>query len=127
MRVLAVLFLNAATLWAQTTTPERSPTPRIISMHEMKRNAQADFEKADRILNDVYNKILADLSPKGAGALEEAQRAWLIYRDKSAEAYGTNEEGGSNEGLMYLRCLEAMTIRRTKELKEQFLLDHYPY
>ncbi|MEZ0259231.1 MAG: lysozyme inhibitor LprI family protein [Chthoniobacter sp.] len=97
------------------------------SMVEMKHTAQHDFEKADAELNTVYKAVLERLSPKGVAALKESQRAWIIFRDKTAEAYGTGEEGGSLEGLMYIRCLEATTQNRTKELKKLFLSDHYPY
>ncbi len=95
------------------------------SMIEMKHAAQRDFEKADAELNTVYKQVLTQLSPKGTAALKEAQRAWVVFRDKTAEAYGTGEEGGSLEGLMYIRCLEAITQNRTKELKKLFLSDHY--
>lgn len=97
------------------------------SMVEMKQAALRDFEKADAELNAVYNKVLRQLSPKGVTALREAQRAWVTFRDKTAEAYGIGEEGGSNEGLMYIRCQEAITQNRTKELKLLFLSDGYPY
>ena len=97
------------------------------SMVEMKHTAERDFEKADAELNAVYKKALGQLSPKGVAALREAQRAWVTFRDKTAEAYGTGEEGGSNEGLMYIRCQEAITQNRTKELKLLFSSDRYPY
>lgn len=119
MKFPAITLLAALTLVVAPTHGQ--------SMMEMKHAAQRDFEKADAELNAVYKKILAELSPKGAAALKEAQRAWIIFRDKTAEAYGTGEEGGSLEGLMYLRCVEAITQNRTKELKKLFLTDRYPY
>ncbi|MHA3774816.1 lysozyme inhibitor LprI family protein [Verrucomicrobiota bacterium sgz303538] len=97
------------------------------SMMEMKHDAQRDFEKADAELNAVYKKVIEQLGPKGAAALKEAQRAWVIFRDKTAEAYGKSEEGGSLEGLMYIRCQEAITQNRTKELRKLFLSEQYPY
>jgi uncharacterized protein YecT (DUF1311 family) len=96
-------------------------------MLEMKLAAARDFEEADAELNAVYKQVRARLSPKGAAALRDAQRAWVIFRDKTAEAYGIGEEGGSNEGLMYIRCQEAITQNRTKELRLLFLSGGYPY
>jgi len=93
----------------------------------MMQPAIAEFDKSDAELNAVYKKVLSQLSPKGLEALKEAQRAWLIFRDKTAEAYGTGEEGSSNEKVMYVRCAAAITRNRTKELKTLFLSDHYPY
>ena len=97
------------------------------SMVEMKQTALRDFEKADAELNATYKEVLAQLSPKGVAALQEAQRAWVVLRDKTAEAYGTGEEGGSNESLMSIRCEEATTRNRTKELRRLFLSGGYPY
>ena len=97
------------------------------SIMEMKGDARKDLAKADAELNSVYKKALATRSEKGMAALREAQRAWITYRDKTAEAYGTGEEGGSLEGLMFIKCSAALTRSRTKELKELFLSDHYPY
>ncbi len=97
------------------------------SMVEMKHAAQRDFEKADAELNTLYKNVLSGLDPKGSAALRESQRAWVIVRDKTAEAYGTGEEGGSLEWLMYIRYQEAATQDRTRELKKLFQSDHYPY
>ncbi len=114
--VLALLFAVAP-----------APAHGGQSMMELKQTARRDFEKADADLNVVYKDIVSQLSPKGAAALRESQRAWVIFRDKTAEAYGTHEEGGSLEGLMAIRCLEATTQNRTGELKKLFLCDQYPY
>lgn len=97
------------------------------SMGTMKENARKDLDVADAELNSVYKEALATRSEKGVKALREAQRAWIIYRDATAEAYGTGEEGGSLETLMVLRCSEALTKNRTAELKKLYLSDHYPY
>lgn len=89
--------------------------------------ARKEFDQADADLNRVYKEVLAQLSPKGVTALKESQRAWLIFRDKTAEAYGASEEGGSNENVMFIRCSAAITRNRIKELKALFLSGHYPY
>lgn len=91
------------------------------SMLEMKAEAQRKFEQADTELNTVYRKVIASLSESGATALKEAQRAWLTARDKTAEASGSSEEGGSLQGLAIIQCREALTRHRTKELQELFL------
>ena len=93
----------------------------------MKAHAQKDLDAADAKLNAIYKQALATRSDKGAAALKEGQRAWIMYRDGTCEAYGTGEEGGSLEGYMYVRCCEALTKQRTEELKKLFLSDHYPY
>ena len=117
IRVFAVLWLLIAAV------PMHGGQP----MMELKQAAQHNFEKADAELNTVYKSALDGLSPKGNAALRESQRAWIIFRNKTAEAYGTHEEGGSLEGLMRIQCEEAVTRERTGELKKLFLSDKYPY
>ena len=101
------------------------------SMSAMKVTAEAEFEKADAELNKVYKQSLSGLSPKGTAtrlegrekevaALKEAQRAWITFRAKSAEAYGTSEEGGSLETLLAVRCSTTITRERTAQLKKMF-------
>jgi hypothetical protein len=92
-------------------------------MGTMKENARKDLEVADAELNTVYKKILATRSEKGIAALREAQRAWIIYRDATAEAYGTGEEGGSLEALMVLRCSEALTKSRPEAKGSELSID----
>jgi len=94
------------------------------SMLQMKRDAQASFEKADAELNAAYKVALSHLSPKRAEALKKAQRTWIILRDKTAEEDASGEAGGSLEGLMYVRSLEASTRKRTEELKKLYLPNH---
>lgn len=89
----------------------------------MKGDSQNDLEKADAELNATYKKAIATLSEKGASALRDGQRAWITYRDKTAEAYGTGEEGGSLEGVMVITCSTELTRNRTAELKKLFLSD----
>ena len=110
------------TLMCLATVPVQAQTTR-----DMKTEAAQDFEKAETALNAMFKKVLAKLSPKGAAALEESQRAWLIYREKTAIAYGTGAEGGTLEGLLFVRCKEAITKNRTAELKKIFLSETPPY
>jgi len=91
------------------------------SMMQMKEKANKDYQIADAELNKVYKQVAKSLSKKGKAALLKAQKAWIQYRDNSAEAYGTLEEGGSLEGLNYTLCSTSITKKRTTELKEMFL------
>ncbi len=109
MKILCLVIVVGLCLGSSDTPAQ--------SMMEMTRIARRDYEKAETQLNSVYQKALARLSPKGKAALCEAQAAWIIYRDKNAEAYGTGEEGGSLEPYMAIRCREASTKSRIAELK----------
>ena len=48
---------------------------------------KARFEKADRELNDVYAKVLAQTSPAAKAQLQEEQRAWLKQRELFAKVH----------------------------------------
>ena len=109
---LAILLLALTSLFS---------TAHGQSMSEMKRAANAEFDQADAELNTVYKKVLDGRSPKGTAALKEAQRAWITFRDKSAEAYGASEEGGSLEGLLAVHCSTTLTKERTANLRRMFL------
>lgn len=47
----------------------------------------------------------------------DAQRSWIVYRDKSAEFEASEVEGGTMHPLLYLSALVAMTEKRLTELK----------
>lgn len=45
----------------------------------------ASYLEADKILNDTYKEMMAALSVEARDGLKAAQRAWVPYRDLSAE------------------------------------------
>ncbi|MEM9634719.1 MAG: lysozyme inhibitor LprI family protein [Pseudomonadota bacterium] len=95
---------------------------------EMTQCAYQDWQAADAELNAVYKSSMAnmrtmdsDLSEhlKGAAeALQDAQRAWIPYRDKACQSYGFLARGGTMEPMLVNVCLTQLTQQRVKELKE---------
>jgi uncharacterized protein YecT (DUF1311 family) len=94
---------------------------------EMAACLQADFKKADRGLNAAYKKAVAALSAadKEYGAdendsrvkrLQEAQRAWIGWRDKECALQSVGDFGGSIERIDIPACRTNLTIDRTKTL-----------
>ncbi len=79
------------------------------------------FEQADKALNQQYKQNLSALKEAAAQTrLREAQRAWVIFRDKDCLAdTGPREESGSIWPLLHFSCMEKHTTRRTDDLKEQ--------
>ena len=88
--------------------------------------AYQDWERADADLNAAYKRALALLEEwdanlpaaerGGAKALKEAQRAWIIFRDKYCEAEGYAFKGGSAEPLLVYGCMRLVTEERTAHL-----------
>jgi uncharacterized protein YecT (DUF1311 family) len=93
---------------AQTTTPE------------LKAAAAQEFEKSDKAMNAAYQQLLKILNDEGKKRLREAQRAWVVFRDKQAEFDCHHLAGGTMEGLEYTGSLNLLTQERTKRLKEDY-------
>jgi uncharacterized protein YecT (DUF1311 family) len=88
------------------------------SQHEMNRQAEADFEKADAELNRAYKKTLSDLDADGQKKLKATQRAWIAFRDAQAEFDADSEaRGGSMYTMIYYGDLARLTRDRIKQLR----------
>lgn len=88
--------------------------------------AAQDFQTQDADLNDAYASakdilqgVDADLAPKDQGAakaLQEAQRAWITFRDAGCKAEAYLYEGGSIRPMIYSSCLARVTAARAQDL-----------
>ncbi len=77
---------------------------------------------ADWALNETY-RFLIEHSDKGRiFELRRSQRAWVQFRDANCRLASDRARGGTMSGSLYAKCLEQMTLERTKEL-EQYLND----
>lgn len=76
------------------------------------------YEKADKELNLVYNKLKKKLGTKDQANLINSQKDWLKFRDSNCKFKCYPEgEGGVIANKMHTDCLTQATISRTKELK----------
>jgi uncharacterized protein YecT (DUF1311 family) len=96
------------------TLPAAAQTQR-----ELNAAAAADFDKADRRLNDVYKALMARISSNGQGRLREAQVAWLRFRDQECTFETMGTEGGSIHGMMVTMCRTRLTAQRVTDLEHQ--------
>ena len=87
----------------------------------MNQKAHKDFQKADKELNTVYQKILQEYKSDTAFIknFKKAQKIWVQLRDAEMNAkYPTRKEGyGSVEPMCWSMYLEELTVERTKDLK----------
>ena len=74
------------------------------------------YSNADRDLNAFYAPVKSKLHPAGIAKLQEAQRAWIRYRDLNCEAEAGLYEGGSIQPAVRSGCLERVTRARIAEL-----------
>ena len=108
-----------------------------ISNLEMRECAGQQLVKADKALNQIYQKLLKfhsqpddekfpDLEPYHAtrkAALIKAELSWIKYRDAQCN-YQLTRWGNGHEGrAFHITCLTYMTEDRVKEL--QSLLKEY--
>ncbi|MDH5179448.1 MAG: DUF1311 domain-containing protein [Gammaproteobacteria bacterium] len=93
-----------------------------------------EFKEEERKLNDAYDRfkkhaekyfiIYSPYSKTNENAvlpaLEEAQDAWLEYREQNCKYYDSTYYPGTEAGVAYIRCKKRMTIVRTKELEKEY-------
>ncbi len=90
------------------------------SQQEMNQQARKGFEKADKELNGVYQKVIKQLPDEEAVALlRKAQRAWVAYRDADAASYSDEMRGGSASPLLLYGHMTQLTRERIKFLRHR--------
>ena len=77
----------------------------------------AELKRQDALLNENYRKLMASLSAKRKKALQEAQRAWLKFRDTNCDFY-YDPDGGSAARVDANECLLNATADRANELAQ---------
>ncbi len=95
-----------------------------ICSYEAYQAADEDLNLAYQLARNSLQQIDDDIAnaddKKGVILLRDAQRAWIIYRDKSCAAEGHMYSGGSIRPLIENTCKESLTRQRTEELRAAF-------
>jgi len=73
------------------------------------------YHSLDRRMNDLYKKQMARLGPESKAALRDAQRAWVVFRDKSCDYEAGKDPHGYMATIQY-SCLQDITRRRIEDL-----------
>lgn len=94
------------------------PCPAQSQM-EMTAQSWADFDKADKELNAIYQKVLKSMGDDiGRQKLIAAQKAWVKFRDAQAEVDADSERGGSLANQLRAISETDTTNARIVELKK---------
>lgn len=114
---LALMFASAA---------HAEDCSKAATQTDMNQCAGRNYEAADKVLNDVFEKAIAkakqhDHDVEGAKysyeeALRTAQRAWVAFRDADC-AQPPRELSGSISTMYQANCMTDRTTERTDELK----------
>ena len=75
-----------------------------------------DFEVAEREQGAVFQKVIATLAPDEVEKLNDAQRAWVDFREKSAESHAADPSG---RAPLWDRVI--INRRRAQELQSFYL------
>lgn len=76
----------------------------------------AETKRQDMRLNNAYKEVMAQLTPARKKQLQEAQRAWIKYRDANCSFYA-DPDGGSLATISGNDCFMSATASRAKELE----------
>jgi len=89
------------------------------SQMEMTAQSWAEFDKADKELNAVYQKVLKSMEDDLARKkLIAAQKAWVAFRDAQADWDADSERGGSLANQVLAISKTDMTKARILDLKK---------
>jgi uncharacterized protein YecT (DUF1311 family) len=77
----------------------------------------AELRRQDALLNENYRKLMASLSTKRKKTLQEAQRAWLKFRDTNCDFY-YDPDGGTAARVDANECVLNATTDRARELAQ---------
>ena len=76
----------------------------------------AETKVQDTRLNQAYKELMATLAPARKKQLQEAQRAWIKFRDANCGFYA-DPDGGTMATVSASDCFMSMTTDRAKELQ----------
>ena len=111
-RLPAILVLSA--LFTMTLG-----TLRAQSQSEMNADAEDKADKADKELTAVYQQLLDSMKDDADAqkSLEDAEKAWLDYRDKEAAFEASSNLGGSIYPMVVSGVAKRLTEERIAYLK----------
>ncbi len=114
----SLLFLLLNLALAGEKQKQSEPCKDEVTTLGMRECSKQRYETADRELNQVYEQLRHKLNKTRQAKLKKAQRAWIAFRDTTAEFEASEAEGGSMYPLVYQVTQAEMTEKRVGELKQ---------
>jgi uncharacterized protein YecT (DUF1311 family) len=98
--------------------PVQDCNKAVVQM-DLNECTEANFEAADKALNDVYKSVMAAQTDDASREqLRQSERTWIAFRDREcARQVGPREGGGSIWPMDMALCLQDQTDKRIRELK----------
>lgn len=101
--VAALLASGAA--WADDCSNANTQT-------EMNQCAAAQYQVADKKLNETWEQALKRASGKQLELLKKAQQAWISLRDADCAFLASGAEGGSMQPMLISQCMTDKSVER---------------
>jgi uncharacterized protein YecT (DUF1311 family) len=101
---------------ADTRSSSQPLCPEAKTQLEMNQCLAAAYDDADREMNRFYSEVRKKQDAAALANLQEAQRAWIKYRNANCEAEALLYDGGSIVPAIRSGCLERNTRARIDEL-----------
>lgn len=98
-----------------------------VTTQETNECAQIKLQVVEKKLDETYRRVLKSLDSPNEGSelftqikkrLVEAQKSWVVFRDKDCEAFFTLHVGGTDRTAIYLACMRRHAENRIKDLSE---------
>lgn len=101
--VAALLASGAA--WADDCSNANTQT-------EMNQCAAAQYQAADKKLNETWQQALKRASGQQQELLKKAQQAWISLRDADCAFLASGAEGGSMQPMLISQCMTDKSVER---------------
>lgn len=116
---IAALFFVATSVKADNSPAKKDCGNLEGTMLEINYCAAKQYKLADDELNRLFKEKMAALETKESkDRLRDAQRAWVLFRDKACSYEADQFSGGSIWPLMQNNCMERQTQKRITDLKD---------
>jgi uncharacterized protein YecT (DUF1311 family) len=112
--------LGTADASAAPRPADKDPCLAAASEQALQSCRKKQFDDSTRELNGIYEKLHRQYSksePSLATALEQAQNAWLSYRDLECKVRTFESSSGSGYEAYKLDCLAKLNALRITDLK----------
>ena len=103
--IAAAALLASGAAWADDCSNANTQT-------EMNQCAAAQYQAADKKLNETWQHALKRASGQQQELLKKAQQAWISLRDADCAFLASGAEGGSMQPMLISQCMTDKSVER---------------
>jgi uncharacterized protein YecT (DUF1311 family) len=98
-----------------------------VTTQEINECAQIELQAVEKKLNETYRRVLKSLDRPDEDlesysqikkSLVEAQKSWVVFRQKDCDALYTRHASGTIRTVMFIGCMQSHAEKRIKDLSE---------